>query len=156
MWRETSYYVMTTKRAGQVRGEMNPWPPRSRWSVLVTTGLLMNSQARGQCIWWPLVSLAGQQTDVSLTQSALISWPVEAGKPQWCGDLGGLLNVNQNRIKNWLMKQENQSIFFYYHVCLQHFFGAPYLVFISYICTLDTLFITVMYLYADIYKQKHS
>lgn len=27
VWRETSYYVMTTKRAGQVRGELNPWPP---------------------------------------------------------------------------------------------------------------------------------
>lgn len=84
VWRETSYYVMTTERAGQVRGEMNRWPRRELQSVPVTTGLLMNSSTHGQCIWWPLVSLGGQQKDVSFTQSALISWPVEAGKQYWC------------------------------------------------------------------------
>lgn len=51
-WRETSYYVTTTKRAGQVRGEADPWPPPSPRSVPVTTGPLMNSRtSRGQCIW---------------------------------------------------------------------------------------------------------
>lgn len=62
---------------GQRWGE--PLTPSEPRSVPVTTGLMMNSWTRGQYIWWPLVSLAGQQTDVSLTQSALISWPVEAG-----------------------------------------------------------------------------
>lgn len=51
-WRETSYYVTTTKRAGQVRGEADPWPPPSPRSVPVTTGPLMNSRTSlGQCIW---------------------------------------------------------------------------------------------------------
>lgn len=109
-WRETSYYVMTTQRAGQVRGEMNPRP---LWAAECAGdhGLLMNSRTAGQCIWWPLVSFAGQQTDVSLTQSALTGWPVEALEPQGrCWPSGPI------KTGSWHMKMPCCFVLIYAHL----------------------------------------
>lgn len=108
--RETAYYVMTTKRAGQVRGSP-PLTPLSRGVCRWPLGCWWTC---GQCIWWPLVSLAGQQTDVSFTHWEQIRWPVKAGNHrddvvsvnQWARSI---LTHKEKLEPNDTQKQTNQA-----------------------------------------------
>lgn len=74
--RETSYYVMTIKRAGQVRGGMNPWPP---WAAeCAGDHRAVDELVDSRTVHLVTFSVTCRTAD-GCVFNPISTWPVEAG-----------------------------------------------------------------------------